>query len=190
MPRLGRSSTSLFDAARVPVFLLDQHQVVRPGEMGSVHEIREHAERRGLRVLEVDLKGQFRSGGSDTWVEWVLRLLGLDGGGPEPWTGDDRFVVEVADSPADLESRLRERLATGMNARMTAGYCWPWSDPRPDGTLVDDVVIGDWARPWNVRGERAVGDAPPQPYGRQPTVDSSRSGVSTRRRASSTRGTA
>lgn len=151
----------LFDAARVPVFLLDQHQVVRPGEMGSVHEIREHAERRGLRVLEVDLKGQFRSGGSDAWVEWVLRLLGLDGGGPEPWTGDDRFVVEVADSPADLESRLRRRLASGMNARMTAGYCWPWSDPRPDGTLVDDVVIGDWARPWNVRGERAVGDAPP-----------------------------
>lgn len=151
----------LFDAARVPVFLLDQHQVVRPGEMGSVHEIREHAERRGLRVLEVDLKGQFRSGGSDAWVEWVLRLLGLDGGGPEPWLGDDRFVVEVAESPADLEARLRDRLASGMNARMTAGYCWPWSDPRPDGTLVDDVVIGDWARPWNVRGERAVGDAPP-----------------------------
>lgn len=151
----------LFDAARVPVFLLDQHQVVRPGEMGSVHEIREHAERRGLRVLEVDLKGQFRSGGSDAWVEWVLRLLGLDGGGPEPWTGDDRFVVEMADSPADLESRLRDKLASGMNARMTAGYCWPWSDPRPNGSLVDDVVIGDWARPWNVRGERAVSDAPP-----------------------------
>jgi DUF2075 family protein len=44
---------------------------------------------------------------------------------------------------------------------MTAGFCWPWSDPRPDGTLIDDVVIGDWSRPWNVRGERAVGGAPP-----------------------------
>ena len=151
----------LFDAARVPVFLLDQHQVVRPGEMGSVHEIREHAQRRGLQVLEVDLKGQFRSGGSEAWVEWVLRLLGLDGGGPELWPGDDRFSVEVADSPAELEERLRTKLGLGMNARMTAGYCWPWSDPRPDQTLVDDVVIGDWARPWNVRGERAVGDAPP-----------------------------
>ncbi|VTR76629.1 DUF2075 domain-containing protein [Cellulomonas hominis] len=151
----------LFDAARVPVFLLDQHQVVRPGEMGSVHEIREHAERRGLKVLEVDLHGQFRSGGSEAWIEWVLRLLELTPGGPVPWPGDDRFAVEVADDPADLERRLRERLDAGLNARMTAGYCWPWSDPRPDGTLVDDVQIGAWARPWNVRGERAVGGAPP-----------------------------
>jgi hypothetical protein len=44
---------------------------------------------------------------------------------------------------------------------MTAGYCWPWSDPRPDDTLVDDVRIGGWSRPWNVKGERRVGDAPP-----------------------------
>jgi uncharacterized protein len=26
---------------------------------------------------------------------------------------------------------------------------------------VPDVVIGDWARPWNLKGERAVGGAPP-----------------------------
>ena len=44
---------------------------------------------------------------------------------------------------------------------MAAGYCWPWSEPRPDGPLVPDVVIGDWARPWNLRGDRAVGGAPP-----------------------------
>jgi uncharacterized protein len=151
----------LFDAARVPVFLLDEHQVVRPGEMGSVHEIRDHAERRGLHVLEVDLHGQFRSGGSEAWIEWVLRLLGIVPGGPVPWVGDVPFAVEVADDPADLERRLRSRLSSGMNARMTAGYCWPWSDPRPDDTLVDDVRIGDWSRPWNLRGDRAVGAAPP-----------------------------
>ena len=44
-----------------------------------------------------------------------------------------------------------------------AGYCWPWNDPRPDGTLVPDVVIGDWSRPWNLRSERGVGGAPPAP---------------------------
>ena len=151
----------LFDAARVPVFLLDEHQVVRPGEMGSVREIRDHAERRGLRVLEVDLHGQFRSGGSEAWIEWVLRLLGLEPGGPVPWIGDERFTVEIADGPADLERRLRERLSAGLNARMTAGYCWPWSDPRPDDTLVDDVRVGDWGRPWNLRGDGGGGAAPP-----------------------------
>jgi uncharacterized protein len=44
---------------------------------------------------------------------------------------------------------------------MTAGYCWRWSDPRKDGTLVPDVVVGDWARPWNLKSERSVGGAPP-----------------------------
>ena len=48
----------------------------------------------------------------------------------------------------------------GYGARIAAGYCWPWSDPRRDGTLVPDVVIGDWAQPWNLKGERSVGGAP------------------------------
>jgi uncharacterized protein len=36
----------LIDVAHVPVFFLDEHQVVRPGEMGTVGEIRETAARR------------------------------------------------------------------------------------------------------------------------------------------------
>lgn len=36
---------------------------------------------------------------------------------------------------------------------MTAGFCWKWSDPLPDGALVDDVVIGDYARPWNAKSD-------------------------------------
>jgi DUF2075 family protein len=52
-------------------------------------------------------------------------------------------------------------MAIGATARMAAGYCWPWSDPHPDGSLVNDVVIGGWSRPWNLRSERAVGGAPP-----------------------------
>jgi DUF2075 family protein len=44
---------------------------------------------------------------------------------------------------------------------MTAGYCWPWSDQRSDGSLVPDIVIGGWSKPWNLRGDRAVGSAPP-----------------------------
>jgi uncharacterized protein len=34
---------------------------------------------------------------------------------------------------------------------MTAGFCWKWSQPNHDGTLVDDVVIGDFHRPWNAK---------------------------------------
>jgi uncharacterized protein len=159
--RTGRPQVDeLLDAARVPVFLLDEHQVVRPGEIGTVEEIRRHAAAKGLAVHHVQLDSQFRCGGSRKYEDWVLSLLGLNGGRPETWTGDEHFDVWLTGSPDELESVLRSRLNAGYSARMTAGYCWKWSNP--DGErLVPDVVIGDWSRPWNAKGDRAVGDAPP-----------------------------
>ncbi|ROR93382.1 hypothetical protein EDD28_2794 [Salana multivorans] len=168
----------LLAASRVPVFLLDEHQVVRPGESGTVDLIRKRAAALGIEVEHVDLNGQFRAGGSQVYVEWVLGLLGLeivpgvgevvhgedDTGGaalPATWRGDDRYGLAVADSPHQLEAFLRDRLADGDSARITAGYCWPWSDPTPSGGLVPDVRIGEWSRPWNVKADRSVGDAPP-----------------------------
>ncbi len=156
-----RQVDELIDAARVPVFLLDQNQVVRPGEMGTIEDIEKHARERGLHVHQVDLATQYRSGGSGEYVDWVERLLGLAPGGPTPWTGNDRFEVRTAPSPSAVEQALAEKLAAHQNARMAAGYCWPWSDPLPDGSLVPDVRIGDWSRPWNLKGERSVGGAPP-----------------------------
>ncbi|NAS25120.1 DUF2075 domain-containing protein [Herbidospora sp. NEAU-GS84] len=157
--RTGRPQLDeLLSAARVPVFLLDERQVVRPGELGTVQAIEAFARSKGYAVSHVSLDEQFRCGGSRVYERWVLDLMGLSGRNPSPWTGDPDFEVRLAGSPGDLESILRGKPGT---ARMTAGYCWPWSNPNSDLTLVDDVVIGDWARPWNVKKDRAVGDAPP-----------------------------
>ncbi len=160
--RTGRAQIDeLLDAARVPVFLLDQHQVVRPGEMGSREVLDAFGEKRGLDVVHISLDDQFRCGGSREYVTWVQHLLGLGDGDPQPWSGDERFEVIVADAPEEMEHILRTRLDEGYSARMSAGYCWPWSDPTSDGALVPDVRIDGWSRPWNVKGDRRVGDAPP-----------------------------
>jgi hypothetical protein len=160
--RTGRLQVDeLIEAARVPVFLLDEHQVVKPGEIGTVEAIKSHASSLGFRVHHVPLDEQFRCGGSRKYEKWVLRLLGLEPGAPETWTGDEHFEVTLAESPWEMENILRGKLGEGYSARISAGYCWPWSDPRPDGTLISDVRVGDWARPWNVKGERSVGSAPP-----------------------------
>lgn len=151
----------LIEVARVPVFLLDEHQVVRPGEMGTVEEIEAAAADMGLECRVVSLASQYRCGGSDAYLRWVVRLLGIEGEGPEPWESDDRMTLEVVDSPAAMEEFLRAKRAQGYGARMSAGYCWKWSDAKPGQPLPSDVVIGDWQRPWNLKGDRSVMGAPP-----------------------------
>lgn len=159
--RTGRPQIEeLLDAARVPVFLLDEFQVVRPGEQGTVEDIEKHAANQGIHVEKIDLDAQFRCGGSEEYVIWVKRLLGLLPGGPIEWIDDPHFEVGVADNPWEMEGYLATKLDDGYSARIAAGYCWPWSDPRKDGTLVPDVQIGGWSRPWNLKGDRSVGGAP------------------------------
>ena len=162
--RSGRPQVEeLIDVARVPIFLLDEHQVVRPGEIGTVADIRDAASRLGLDSRVIELDGQFRCGGSRAYEHWVLRLLGLEGDGPVLWAGDDNFELIVGEGPSQMEGHLRRILESGYGARMAAGYCWQWSDPVPGG-LVDDVEIGDWRRPWNNKKPTLHAGAPGTPY--------------------------
>lgn len=162
--RTGRPQVDeLIDAARVPVFLLDEHQVVRPGEIGTVADIKQAATRMGLSARLVSLDGQFRCGGSRAYEHWVLRLLGLEGDGPVEWEGDEHFVLDVAEAPSAMEEHMRRFLQQGYGARLAAGYCWKWSDPVPGG-LVEDVRIGDWKRPWNNKKPSSHAGAPGTPF--------------------------
>ncbi|MFI5780620.1 DNA/RNA helicase domain-containing protein [Nocardia sp. NPDC051570] len=143
------------------VFLLDEHQVVRPDEIGTPKAIRDHAARKGYLVHHIALEGQFRCGGSAEYDEWVLQLIGLRHGKPTQWSGDD-FDVRIARSPQQMEDFLRAQADAGAAARIAAGYCWPWThEPRKDGTLEPDVVIGDWRKPWNKFKDTITGEAPP-----------------------------
>lgn len=110
--RTGRPQIEeLVDVARVPVFLLDEHQVARPGEMGTVEEIKSAAAAKGLECRVVPLDSQFRCGGSDAYLRWVVRLLGLETGGPVAWEPDDRMRLLVAESPREMEAFLEARRA-------------------------------------------------------------------------------
>ncbi|MFD9240630.1 DNA/RNA helicase domain-containing protein [Streptomyces sp. NPDC059556] len=164
--RTGRPQVAeLMAAARVPVFLLDQHQVVRPGEMGTEEQIREAAAALGLACTVVELDSQFRCGGSDAYLRWVVDLLGLEGQAPTVWEPDDKVRLMTVDTPQELEDFLAAQRAQGYGARMSAGYCWKWTTKITSSmnALPTDVVIGDWARPWNLYGDRALLGAPPAP---------------------------
>lgn len=152
----------LLDAARVTVFLLDGSQVVRPNEVGTANLIRDAAENRHTTPRMYELHKQFRCGGSDRYRDWVHDLLGISDREPDSWIPDGLMHVEVADSPEELERIILEENEAGASARMVAGFCWPWTPLRKDGTLESDVHIGDWHRPWNVKGDKpGANDAPP-----------------------------
>ncbi len=163
--RTGRPQVEeLIDAARVPVFLLDEHQVVRPGEIGTIADIEAAAGRLGLKARKIDLDGQFRCGGSRAYEQWVLRLLELEPGGPMEWHGDENFDLQVIRQPNEMEDRLRSMLDSGYAARMAAGYCWNWSEPIKGGGLVADVQVGGWHKPWNNKKQTSHAGAPGTPF--------------------------
>jgi DUF2075 family protein len=150
--RTGKSQIQeILDAARVAVFFIDDRQIVRPDEIGSSVLIRENAEASGCRVFEYQLEAQFRCAGSDGFVNWINNTLEVERTANVIWEGDDNFEFRIVDSPEKLEDAIRQKAATGSTARLMAGFCWPWSEPRPDGTLVDDVEIGTYRRPWNAK---------------------------------------
>jgi hypothetical protein len=148
----------LLNVARVPVFLLDSNQVVRKGETGTPEYIEVEARNLGLNVIRVDLDGQFRCGGSRLYESWLNGFLKIENSKTIAWSKDPNFNVIVADSPDEIVEKLRGFESEGFKSRITAGYCWTWNDPNADGTLPNDVKIGDWARPWNVKGDRGVAE--------------------------------
>jgi hypothetical protein len=144
----------LIHVAKVPVFLLDDDQVVRPNEIGSGDLIKEHSDRMGCKVFEYELEAQFRCAGSDGFVNWVNNTLGIKRTANVLFDRNDDFEFEIFDTPEKLEGAISSKEAEGFTARMTAGFCWKWSKQlNGDGTLKEDVIIGDYRRPWNARPE-------------------------------------
>lgn len=154
-PKAKRSDVpqvrELLNACKVAVLFLDDLQVVRPNEIGSAAYIRAEAEVAGAQVHEFELDIQFRCGGSDAFLQWVDNTLAIRKSAQVLWEPTENFDFRIMDSPEALDAEIRAKVASGRTARLVAGFCWPWSDPRPDGTLENDVVIGGFSRPWNAK---------------------------------------
>jgi DUF2075 family protein len=154
-PKEARSNVSqveeLMRAAKTTVFFIDDLQVVRPGEVGSSELIADTAARLGIPLVEHELETFFRCGGSEAFVGWVENTLDLRRTPYTLWDPSEEFDFDVVESPRELEAIIRAKATQGSTARLSAGFCWRWSDPLPDGGLVADVKLGDWQMPWNAK---------------------------------------
>jgi uncharacterized protein len=136
--------------AKLNVFFIDENQIVRPEEIGSIDLIRKAAARFGVAdddIAEFVLKTQFRCSGSDAYLQWLDDVLSITES--EEVSFDARMEFRIFQTPFEMMSEIRKRNSEKKNsARLAAGFCWPWSEPNPDGSLVNDVQIGDFAMPW------------------------------------------
>jgi len=159
-PKNKRSDTpqieELLNASKVTAFFIDDDQVVRPGEIGSVQHIKEYAQKNNCKIFEYELEAQFRCNGSDAFVNWINNTLGIKRTANVIWDQHEEFEFKVFDNPQEVENAVRAKVKAGYTGRMTAGFCWAWSDSNSDGTLKDDVVIGDYRRPWNAKPESRI----------------------------------
>lgn len=146
----------LVNASKVSVFFIDDDQAVRPGEIGSVNYIKEYAGKNNCKVFEYELEAQFRCNGSDAFVNWVNNTLGIKRTANVIWDQHEEFDLKVFDNPEDLENAIRTKVKAGYTGRVSAGFCWPWSNPKSDGSLEDDVIIGDYRRPWNAKPDARI----------------------------------
>jgi hypothetical protein len=145
----------LIKPAKLTIFFIDEYQIVRPKEIGSVALIKSASEKLGVQdseISEFELKTQFRCSGSDAYLQWLDDTLGIRD--TEFNAFDNKMEFKIFDSPLDLKDAIGDKNKEKSNSsRIVAGFCWPWSDPNPDGSLVNDVKVGDLQMPWEKKNE-------------------------------------
>jgi hypothetical protein len=143
----------LLKAAKVTVLFIDDNQIVRPGEIGSIEYVKQYALSKNVNVIEFELESQFRCNGSDGFINWLNNTLSIKNTANVIWKEADSstFDFRIMKSPMELEKEIRHKVENGDTARIVAGFCWPWSNPDSSGNLISDVKIGDYQRPWNAK---------------------------------------
>jgi len=144
----------LLKVAKVTIFFIDDYQVVRPDEIGSTKLLKETAEKYGAEIFDFELKTQFRCSGSDGYLSWVDNTLGTRETANQVLTSSEKMEFKIFDNPDALHQAIKQKNSEKPNsARLVAGFCWPWSDANPDGTLKEDVVIGDFKITWEAKND-------------------------------------
>lgn len=146
----------LLRVAKLVIFFIDEYQIIRPKEIGSIDLIKkaawEYYKIKPEDIPEIELKTQFRCSGSDAYLQWLDNILKIRES--EFTKFDAKMEFKIFDSPVEMMKEIRKRNSEKKNcARIVAGYCWPWHDPLPDGTLVKDVKIGEFEMPWENKRE-------------------------------------
>lgn len=142
-------------ASRVSIFFVDENQMIRPDDIGSINEIKRVAGMNQAEVIELELKAQFRCSGAEGYINWVTDVLHIQETGNFDGWEQKSFDFQIVDHPNKLYGLIQQKAEAGQSARVLAGYAWKWTNEQ-DGNRnanVADVCIPEksFAMPWNSR---------------------------------------
>ncbi len=140
------------------VFFIDDGQQVRPSDIGSRMEIERLSRIYHSEVHHYVLEAQFRCAGTEGFIKWMEHLLQIEGAvgnANATWWDRDAFDFKLFENPNELYQAIKAKEAAGVNARVIAGYAWPWTSERQGNgdAQIPDVRIAEWGfeMPWNSR---------------------------------------
>jgi DUF2075 family protein/DNA replication protein DnaC len=140
----------LIRCAKTSVFFIDDKQVIRSLEVGNTNLIKEASEKYKCKIKEVELVSQFRCSGSDNYIDWIESVLGHSTEKRLFSSKNDKFDFQIISAPKKLYEIIKQKNSEPKTtARLTAGFCWKWSQTLDkNGEFINDVSIGDFAMPW------------------------------------------
>ncbi len=145
----------IIKASKVSMFFLDEDQMIRPDDIGSIKEIKRVSALTGAEVVELELQAQFRCSGAEGYINWVNDVLQIkETANFDGWDKKD-FEFKIIDSPNTLRNLIREKAKQGFYSRILAGFSWEWTQAHNGNSnaQVNDVKIPehDFEMPWNSR---------------------------------------
>ena len=68
----------IINAAKVSIFFIDEKQIIRPEDIGTLEEISRVAELHGAKIDKLNLKAQFRCSGVEGYINGVDDVLNIE----------------------------------------------------------------------------------------------------------------
>lgn len=142
-------------AAMTTIFFIDDDQIVRPDDIGSVSELKAIAEQHGAKVYELELEAQFRCSGAEGYINWLDDALQIKETANYDGWDKKSFDFKIFEDPNELREEIDKKSKDGHVSRILAGYAWDWTAATGGNANaeISDVTVPefDFMMPWNSR---------------------------------------
>lgn len=127
------------------LLLIDKAQSVKPGDL-PIEVTSALVELADRSAVLFRLSSQMRVEGGNDYIEHIGDVLA---GRATHKRTFGNYDFRIFDDPAEMREEIVKRDEEFGLARMVAGYAWDWISRKKGSEHIPDIVIGDFAMPWN-----------------------------------------